>query len=62
MTVSPLHDDAVIIDGLIISKFGREIFEEMHAAGLTAANCTCSVWENFRETMDNIVKWKQWFR
>ena len=61
MTVSPLHDDAVIIDGLIISKFGREIFEEMHAAGLTAANCTCSVWENFRETMDNINQWKQWF-
>jgi membrane dipeptidase len=28
---------------------------------VTAANCTCCVWENFRQTMDNIVRWKRWF-
>jgi membrane dipeptidase len=33
----------------------------MQKGGVTAANCTCCVWENFRQTMDNIVRWKCWF-
>ena len=33
----------------------------MQKGGVTAANCTCCVWENFRQTMDNIVRWKGWF-
>ena len=57
-----LHKDAIIFDGLIISNWSREVFEDMHRAGITAANCTCSVWEGFRDTMDNIVRWKTWFR
>ena len=57
-----LHDDSIIIDGLIISKFGKDVFEDMRRGGLTAANCTCCVWENFTESMRNIVQWKKWFR
>jgi membrane dipeptidase len=57
-----LHEAAIIIDGLIISKFGREVFEDMRRGGLTAANCTCCVWENFTESMRNIMRWKMWFR
>ena len=37
------------------------MFEDMHRGGITAANCTCSVWEGFRGTMDNIAQWKTWF-
>jgi membrane dipeptidase len=37
------------------------VFEAMHQGGLTAANCTCSVWENFRGSVDNLVQWKRWF-
>lgn len=57
-----LHDRIVVIDGLIVSDFGPEIFADMRRGGITAANCTCSVWENFTETMRNIGGWKKWFR
>src|SRR4029077_20051488 len=42
-----LHDKTIIIDGLIVSNFGPEIFRAMRAGGITAANCTCSIWEDF---------------
>ncbi len=61
MTGQDLHRDAIIFDGLIISNWSREIFEDMRRGGLTAANCTCSVWEGFRETMLNIGQWNRWF-
>jgi len=53
--------EAPVIDGLIIANWGRPVFEAMHAGGLTAANCTCSVWENFKETMANIGAWEHHF-
>ena len=56
-----LHNQLVVVDGLNVSNWSREIFEDMQKGGVTAANCTCCVWENFRQTMDNIVKWKGWF-
>jgi membrane dipeptidase len=34
----------------------------MRSGGLTAANCTCCVWEGFTETMRNVMRWKAWFR
>jgi membrane dipeptidase len=57
-----LHDDLTFIDGLIISNWSRSIFEDMRRGGLTAANCTCSIWENFSDTMRNIGRWQGWFR
>lgn len=57
-----LHDQAIVIDGLIISNFKRSVFEDMVRGGLTAANCTCCVWENFEQTIANIVKWNAMFR
>ncbi|ATJ81772.1 dipeptidase [Halomonas beimenensis] len=56
MTPAELHQDAIVIDGLIIAKWNRELFEDMRRGGLTAANCTVSVWEGFQATVDNIVK------
>ena len=56
-----LHTDAIIIDGLIIARFSRSVFEDMHRGGLTAAICTCSVWEDFRGSMNNVAQWKRWF-
>lgn len=61
MGSTDLHNDAIVFDGLVISNWGREVFEEMRRGGLTAANCTCSVWEGFRDTMDNVARWKGWF-
>ncbi|MDT8895278.1 dipeptidase [Halomonas sp. I1] len=56
MTPAELHQDAIVIDGLIIAKWNRELFEDMRKGGLTAANCTVSVWEGFQATVDNIVQ------
>ena len=55
-----LHEDSIVIDGLIVSNWCREFFEDMRRGGLTAANCTCSVWEGFHETMTNIGQWNRW--
>jgi membrane dipeptidase len=57
-----LHADSIIVDGLVISNFGRDVFDDMRRGGLTAANCTCCVWENFTESMRNVMRWKTWFR
>jgi len=50
-----LHREATVIDGLVIAKWNRELLEDMRLGGLTAANCTVSVWEGFQATVDNIV-------
>ena len=57
-----LHSKSIVIDGLIISRWSRSVFEAMHAGGLTAANCTCSIWESFEASMHAIAEWKQWIR
>ena len=54
-----LHQSSIVIDGLIISDWSRDVFEQMHKGGLTAANCTCSVWHGFNDTMANIAGWKK---
>jgi MFS family permease len=46
--MTTLHQDALVIDGLIIAKWSREVFDDMRRGGLSAANCTVSVWEGFR--------------
>src|ERR1700739_5005050 len=55
------HATSIVIDGLIISNFGRPVFEDMRKGGLTAGNCTCCVWDGFTDTMRNVVRWKKWF-
>lgn len=57
-----MADDLTIFDGLIISNWGRPVFEEMAAGGLAGANCTCAVWEGFEATMGNIARWKRRLR
>jgi len=54
-----LHDDAIVIDGLIIANFSRAVFLDMRRGGLTAANCTCSIWEGIRGSLDNVVRWQR---
>ncbi len=62
MNSAHLHRELTVVDGLVVANFGRAIFEDMRRGGLTAANCTCSIWEGFRATMDNVARWKGWFR
>jgi membrane dipeptidase len=60
--MNPIHANAVVIDGLIISKWCRPVFEDMRKGGLTAANCTVSVWEDFKDTVRNIADMKAHIR
>ena len=60
--MSTLHEDMIVIDGLIVSNWSADVFRDMRKGGLTAANCTCCVWEGFVDTMDNIARWNGWFR
>lgn len=55
MNATDLHNDAIVIDGLVIAKWERALFQDMREGGLTAANCTVSVWEGFQHTVNNIV-------
>ena len=60
--MSVLHEDLVVIDGLIVSNWSPEVFRDMRRGGITAANCTCCVWEGFAATMANVARWNGWFR
>ena len=60
--MTALHDSLLVFDGLIISNWSEDVFRDMRRGGLTAANCTCCVWEGFTETMRNIARWNGWFR
>jgi len=55
MNAAELHDQAIVIDGLICAKWNRELFEDMAKGKLTAANCTVSVWENFEGTKPTAI-------
>ena len=53
-----LHDSLTVIDGLVISKWSRAVFADIHKGGLTAANCTCLIWEGFVNTSRRCnLKW-----
>ena len=56
------HDRLIVIDGLNVSNFSRSVFEDMRRGGVTAANCTSCVWENFTDTMRNFARWKAWLQ
>jgi membrane dipeptidase len=60
--MSTLHDSSLVIDGLIIAKWTREVFEDMRRGGISAANCTVSVWEDFKATVQNIAQMKSLIR
>jgi membrane dipeptidase len=57
----PLHDRLIVVDGLIIANWGPDVFRALRAGGVTATNATCAVWENARQTLDNIAQWLRWF-
>src|SRR5438094_652024 len=57
-----LHGEALIVDGLNVSKWGTEQFQRMKTGGITASNCTIAVMENFRETISEIATWYRYFR
>ena len=57
--MASLHDDLILFDGLIISDWGRPVFEDMRRGGVTGANCITCVWEDAAGTMGNIAQWNR---
>ena len=58
-----LHRNAMIVDGLEISRWGDEtVYRHMHEGGLTAVNASVAVWEGAKETMQNIGRMYRDFR
>ena len=60
---SKAYEASVVIDGLNVSNWKSEaVYESLHNGGVTAINATITVWENYRECMDNIATWLRRFR
>ena len=47
MASANLHGDMIVFDGLNVSNWSRAVFQDLRKGGVTGANCTCSIWENF---------------
>ena len=58
--MNSVYDDAIVFDGLNICNWSREIFQEWHDGGITGVSCTIGLWENFRDSIMNVVQWKRW--
>jgi membrane dipeptidase len=56
-----VHKDAIVVDSLVVSNWGPDVFRSIHAGGVTAMNATVAVWENFPAAMENIAQWHRWF-
>ena len=55
--------DALVIDGLNVSNWDSpSVFRSLHSGPSTQSTPPIVVWENYRETMDNIAAWLQRFR
>ncbi len=61
MDARELHKDAIVIDGLNISKWSRKVLEGIHEGGITAFNATSAMLENFRQTILNLIQWERFF-
>ena len=56
-----MNPDWTVIDGLQYSAWSREIFEQMHAGGLTAVHVTVAYHETTRETLTRLGEWNARF-
>ena len=56
-TSRSIHNSSIIVDCLEISNWGEEVFQSMRSGGLTAVNCTISILDGFRETINNVAWW-----
>lgn len=52
-----LHSDAIVIDGLNISRWCEDTFRQLSQGGVTAINATIAVHQGFRETVTAISRW-----
>ena len=58
-----VYDQAVVIDGLNVSRWeSTHVYPSLHAGRVTAINATIAIWEGYLETMNNIAAWAPRFQ
>lgn len=64
-----LHNRSIVIDGLNASRWGRNVYQQFRAGGVTAVNATLAVWEGLKPTMQAIGRmysdfdtFREWIR
>ena len=54
--------DAIVIDGLDTSKWGREsVYQALRDGGVTAINATIAVWDDYESTLHKTTRYLDWF-
>lgn len=56
-----LHEESIVIDGLNISVWNKDVFDRLRQGGVTAINATTACWEFFRDAIRKIEEWNQEF-
>ena len=57
-----VYEESFVIDGLNVSRWdSHAVYRSLKAGRVTAINATIAVWEDFRETLDNIAGWAPGF-
>ena len=57
-TARRVYDEAIVIDGLNVSKWDSPaVYHSLRAGRVAAINATIAIWEGFQATMDNIAAW-----
>ena len=57
LNAGEIHKRSIVIDGLNISKWNREVFERLRRGGVTAVNATTAIYEGFRDAIRNMEEW-----
>lgn len=58
-----LHSQAIVIDGLNISRWGDEIvYRHLREGGISAINASVAVWEGTKQTLQNIGRFYKDFQ
>jgi len=57
----PLEPAPLVIDGVEINRWDRQVLLEARAGGVSTLHATCAVWEDARETLRALGAWRRRF-
>ena len=61
-TPKNIFEQAIIIDGLDTSKWGRKsVYRSLRDGGVTAINATIAVWDDYQTVLHKITHYLEWF-